>query len=254
MTVPMGYMSGSELLNRLYNVWWGADLWERGFQFEGHGVAAGTRLERAATEGMVLVCSRVIRDAGVSGALVGIIRPDDPSYPFERIEPDEWSESSFHGWEADLMAGIFRFDHEPMSEHSGKTILFEYSKAEEWLEGLRSPHLLRQPLFADPEILPARSYVTFSEAVSWLTYGKVMNSDELDAKQLHDISRVVRYAEDEDDEGETEFEFGEWFATYLAARVRLEGTSKNALMSPNRGSGRHPASEFWHSVAPERLM
>jgi hypothetical protein len=34
----------------------------------------------------------------------------------------------------------------------------------------------------------------------------------------------------------------------------LRGTSKNALMSPNRGSGRHPASGFWHSVAPERLM
>ena len=32
------------------------------------------------------------------------------------------------------------------------------------------------------------------------------------------------------------------------------GTSKNAQMSPNRGSGRHPASGFWRSVAPERLI
>ena len=34
----------------------------------------------------------------------------------------------------------------------------------------------------------------------------------------------------------------------------LMGTSKNAQMSPNRGSGRHPASGFWRSVAPERLI
>ena len=34
----------------------------------------------------------------------------------------------------------------------------------------------------------------------------------------------------------------------------LKGTSKNAQMSPNRGSGRHPASGFWRSVAPERLI
>ena len=32
------------------------------------------------------------------------------------------------------------------------------------------------------------------------------------------------------------------------------GTSKIAQMSPNRGSGRHPASGFWRSVAPERLI
>ena len=36
--------------------------------------------------------------------------------------------------------------------------------------------------------------------------------------------------------------------------TRLMGTSKNAQMSPNRGSGRHPASGFWRSVAPERLI
>ena len=40
----------------------------------------------------------------------------------------------------------------------------------------------------------------------------------------------------------------------LAALVFLVGTSKNAQMSPNRGSGRHPASGFWRSVAPERLI
>ena len=34
----------------------------------------------------------------------------------------------------------------------------------------------------------------------------------------------------------------------------LMGTSKNAQMSPNRGSGRDPASGFWRSVAPERLI
>ena len=34
----------------------------------------------------------------------------------------------------------------------------------------------------------------------------------------------------------------------------IKGTSKNAQMSPNRGSGRHPASGFWRSVAPERLI
>ena len=34
----------------------------------------------------------------------------------------------------------------------------------------------------------------------------------------------------------------------------LKGTSKIAQMSPNRGSGRHPASGFWRSVAPERLI
>ncbi len=42
--------------------------------------------------------------------------------------------------------------------------------------------------------------------------------------------------------------------TFKETRDLLKGTSKNALMSPNRGSGRHPASGFWHSVAPERLM
>ncbi len=34
----------------------------------------------------------------------------------------------------------------------------------------------------------------------------------------------------------------------------VKGTSKNALMSPNRGSGRHPASGFWHFVALEWLI
>ena len=38
------------------------------------------------------------------------------------------------------------------------------------------------------------------------------------------------------------------------ANKHLWGTSKNAQMSPNRGSGRHPASGFWRSVAPERLI
>ena len=32
------------------------------------------------------------------------------------------------------------------------------------------------------------------------------------------------------------------------------GHLENAQMSPNRGSGRHPASGFWRSVAPERLI
>jgi hypothetical protein len=235
MTVPMNYMSGSELLNRLCNVWWGTDLLERGFQFEGHKVAAGTRLESAATEGVIRECAGVIQDAGLSCALVGIIRTDNPLYPFEQIEPDEWSTNSFHGWGSDLLSGIFRFDDEPMSKHSGKPILFEHSKAEEWLEGLRSPHLLRQPLTADPDILPARSYVTFSEAVSWLVYGKVMSSDELDATQLEDRRRVVRYAEDEDEEGETEIEFGEWFAPYLAALVRLEDAGRILRDAAERG-------------------
>ena len=40
----------------------------------------------------------------------------------------------------------------------------------------------------------------------------------------------------------------------LKLSERLKGTSKNAQMSPNRGSGRHPASGFWCSVAPERLI
>jgi hypothetical protein len=228
-------MSGSELLNRLCNVWWGTDLLERGFQFEGHKVAAGTRLESAATEGVIRECVREIQAAGMSCALVGIIRTDDPLYPFERIEPDEWSTNSFHGWGSDLLSGIFRFDDEPMSEHSGKPILFEHNKAEEWLAELRSPHLLRQPPFADPEILPARSYVTFSEAVSWLVYGKVMSSDELDATQLEDRRHVVRYAEDEDEEGETEIEFGEWFAPYLAELVRLEDANRILLDAMARG-------------------
>ena len=40
-----------------------------------------------------------------------------------------------------------------------------------------------------------------------------------------------------------------------ARKVHLHmGTSKNALMGPNRGSGCHPASGFWHSVTPERLI
>ena len=43
-----------------------------------------------------------------------------------------------------------------------------------------------------------------------------------------------------------------WRPTHLAPRQ--VGTSKNAQMSPNRGSGRHPASGFWRSVAPERLI
>ena len=41
---------------------------------------------------------------------------------------------------------------------------------------------------------------------------------------------------------------------YHYEQDRLQGTSKNAQMSPNRGSGRHPASGFWRSVAPERLI
>jgi hypothetical protein len=45
----------------------------------------------------------------------------------------------------------------------------------------------------------------------------------------------------------------------LAEEVRQEvdkrmGTSKNTLMNPNLGSGCHPASGFWHSVAPARLI
>ena len=37
-------------------------------------------------------------------------------------------------------------------------------------------------------------------------------------------------------------------------KVSDKCTSKNAQMRPNRGSGRHPASGFWRSVAPERLI
>jgi len=153
----------------------------------------------------------------------------------------------------------------------GKQLLFERSRTEAWLRELRSPHLLRQPLTADPDILPARSYVTFSEAVSWLVYDKVMSSDELDAKQLDDRRHVVCYAEDEDEEGETEFEFGEWFAAYLAALVRLEDVDRilrDAMASGNLGikeqnsaanlSGaklqdvqfkRHDLERLWGSVA-----
>jgi hypothetical protein len=40
----------------------------------------------------------------------------------------------------------------------------------------------------------------------------------------------------------------------ISWQVLIKGASKNALMSPNWGIGRHPASGFWHSVAPERLM
>ena len=46
-------------------------------------------------------------------------------------------------------------------------------------------------------------------------------------------------------------------AQVVSQKLRLPsimGTSKNAQMSPNRGSGRDPASGFWRSVAPERLI
>ncbi len=222
MTVPMGNIDGSELLERLCKVRWGTDIWERGFQFEGHKVAAGTRLERAATEGVIQECAGVIQDAGISGALIGFIEADEPLNPPARIKSDEWSENNFHGWASDLSAGIFRFGDKPMSEHSGKQILFEEGKAEEWLEGLPSPYIMRNPPSADPALLPDRSYISLSEAVTWLVYPKPLNSDELHANQLTDRDHVVQYAEDERDEGETEAKFGKWFAAYLASQIRLE--------------------------------
>ena len=225
-----GYMDAQEFLEHLIAIWWGADLSFFEIEIEGHQMTAESRLGRAAATGLTMECARVVQKAGESGEIRGLL-PHDPADPLTAdlrdLKRHDWSacdsECKLDLLASDLMTGVVsRINGQWLFKHNGKPLFFECSRTEAWLRELCSPHLLRQPLFADPATLPARPYVTFSEAVSWLVYGKVMSSDELDAKRLADRRHVVRYAEDEDEEGETEIEFGEWFAPYLAALVRLE--------------------------------
>ena len=214
---PAGYFDAQGLLEHLIAIWWGVDLSSLGIEIEGHQVTAESRLGRAATTGLIMECTRVVQEAGESGKICGLL-PRDPDDPLIAellaLQPHDWSECDFDCLETDLMTGVIGgIDGQWLSQHTGKPLLFERSQTEAWLLELRSPHLLQQPLFTNPEILPTRSYITFSEAVSWLVYGKIMSSDELDAKQLNDHRRAVRYAEDENEEGETETEFGEWFGS-----------------------------------------
>jgi len=223
-------MDAQEVLEHLIAMWWGADLSFFEIEIEGHQMTAESRLGRAAATGLTMECARVVQKAGEAGEIRGLL-PHDPADPLTAdlrdLKRHDWSacdsECKLDLLASDLMTGVVsRINGQWLFKHNGKPLFFECSRTEAWLRELCSPHLLRQPLFADPATLPARPYVTFSEAVSWLVYGKVMSSDELDAKRLADRRHVVRYAEDEDEEGETEIEFGEWFAAYLAELVRLE--------------------------------
>jgi len=271
-----GYMDAQEFLEHLIAMWWGADLSFFEIEIEGHQMTAESRLGRAAATGLTMECARVVQKAGESGEIRGLL-PHDPADPLTAdlrdLKRHDWSacdsECKLDLLASDLMTGVVsRINGQWLFKHNGKPLFFECSRTKAWLLDLRSPHLLRQPLFADPAILPERPYVTLSEAKSWLTYGKVMNSDELHAKQLVDLSRVVRYAEDKDDEGKTEFEFGEWFATYLAARVRLEDAGRILRDAVKRGKlgtkehysdsnlqdaqfARHDLKHLYGSCAPE---
>ncbi len=223
---PDGHITSGELIEYLLPIWWGGLFCDLGSEISGHPVDHRTRLGKAATYGQVFECSRLICEAGESGALECLV-PDDPANPdvrkFMRVTGAEWTASENGQWHDDLYTSeVYRpWKDEPLHWANGKPLFFRKAESENWLRRLRSPHVLCNPPVADPASLPDRPYVTLSEAASWLAFGEAHDSMTLFSRMLKESGRASRYAEG-GNETESEIDFGPWFATYLASLKRRE--------------------------------
>lgn len=231
LPTPKGFISSCEMMEALLAVRWQHDLTQLGIELNGHKVEAGRRLGNAAASGQLTDCASVIRSAGLNGELEAFV-PIDPSNPDSakllRIGRADWAECGLPDWQGDLMRGhVFRFPDGPTAWANGKQLCFPEDQAENWLRGLRSPHLIPDPIKMDSSRLPERPYIFLSECLSWLANAPIRDGAGTFAWEVDLYSRAINYVEGNPPElppdwtaGDDHCAFDRWFASGLAELVR----------------------------------